>query len=136
MSLLGGESPEAVEGAGADFGVFGEFPGVEVPEEFDESLSRLAPDRRHLKPLPLPEREVTAILLRTVSPLVSPGLRNSINEGQVAQAVMPIQVIYTLFQTIVGKLTNRPDAINEAGGLAYSSVTQPSDADLTFLMYL
>ncbi|MCY2993688.1 MAG: ABC transporter permease [Planctomycetota bacterium] len=60
------------------------------------------------KPLPMSQREVTAILVRTKSSdpavpaeAVTPGLRWSINKGQVAQAVAPIQEIYALFATFV-----------------------------------
>ena len=59
-------------------------------------------------PLPMSQREVTAILVRTKSSdpavpaeAVTPGLRWSINKGQVAQAVAPIQEIYALFATFV-----------------------------------
>jgi len=52
-------------------------------------------------PLPIHQREVTALLVRTVSPLVTPGLSNTINEGPAAQAVLPIAEIYTLFEMIV-----------------------------------
>ncbi len=58
-------------------------------------------DRRALAPLPVAEREITAILLRTVNPLVTPGLRNTINEGPVAQAVLPVAEIYQLFANLV-----------------------------------
>ncbi len=54
-----------------------------------------------LDPLPLEQREVTAILIRTISPIVGPGLYNEINEGPVAQAVMPVREIYQLFQLFV-----------------------------------
>ncbi len=54
-----------------------------------------------LKPLPIEEREVTAILLRTISPLVTPGLKNMINEGNQAQGVLPVQEIYTLFDLFI-----------------------------------
>jgi putative ABC transport system permease protein len=53
------------------------------------------------RPLPLEEREVTAILLQTANPSVAPGLQNVINEGLYAQAVLPIQEIYGLFELIV-----------------------------------
>ena len=58
------------------------------------------PNRR----LPLEQREITSILVRTVTPLVTPGLRNAINEGPVGQAVLPIQEIYSLFDMIVRPL--------------------------------
>jgi putative ABC transport system permease protein len=53
------------------------------------------------KPLPLEQREVTAILVRTISPIVGPGLSNEINEGPIAQAVLPVREIYQLFNLFV-----------------------------------
>jgi putative ABC transport system permease protein len=55
----------------------------------------------HVDPLPIEQREVTAILVRTSSHLVTPGMENIINEGPVAQAVLPIREIYNLFSFIV-----------------------------------
>ena len=54
-----------------------------------------------LPPLPLEQREVTSILVRTVSPIVGPGLENEINEGPTAQAVMPVREIFLLFDMFV-----------------------------------
>ena len=51
--------------------------------------------------LPVEQREVTAVLLTTASYLVTPGLQTMINEGEVAQAVLPVQEIYSLFDTFV-----------------------------------
>jgi putative ABC transport system permease protein len=47
--------------------------------------------------LPLEQREVTAVLVRTVKPAVAVGMENAINEGTEAQAVLPVKVIYNLF---------------------------------------
>jgi putative ABC transport system permease protein len=58
----------------------------------------------HEEPLPIEQREVTAILLRTVDPIVTSGLRNTINEGPVAQAVLPIAEIYQLFANFVNPI--------------------------------
>jgi putative ABC transport system permease protein len=44
------------------------------------------------------------MLVRTTSPLVTPGLQNTINEGPFAQAVLPIQEIYNLLEFIVGPI--------------------------------
>lgn len=52
-------------------------------------------------PLPLEQREVTSILVRTISPIVGPGLENEINEGSVAQAVLPVREIFVLFEMFV-----------------------------------
>jgi len=52
-------------------------------------------------PLPMRQREVTAILVRTSDARVTPGFENMINEGQDAQAVLPIREIFNLFEIIV-----------------------------------
>jgi len=52
-------------------------------------------------PIPMNQREVTAVLIRTVDPAVTPGLQNMINEGREAQAVLPVLEIYNLFEAIV-----------------------------------
>jgi putative ABC transport system permease protein len=62
----------------------------------DSAESQLA-----IPPLPLEQREVTSILVRTVSPIVGPGLENEINEGPTAQAVMPVREIFLLFDMFV-----------------------------------
>jgi putative ABC transport system permease protein len=54
-----------------------------------------------LPALPMEQREVTAILVRTSSILVVPRLQNTINEGQQAQVVLPILEIFTLFDVFV-----------------------------------
>ena len=58
-------------------------------------------DQGRLQPLPIEQREVTAILIRTVNPLYAVTMPNSINEGPVGQAVLPTSEIYSLFGTIV-----------------------------------
>ncbi len=58
-------------------------------------------DQLALSALPVEQREVTAILVRTSSVLVVPQLQNVINEGNQAQAVLPILEIYTLFEVFV-----------------------------------
>jgi putative ABC transport system permease protein len=63
--------------------------------------SKLDEQRRKIPALRRAEREVTAILVRTINGLVSQGLRNAINEGNQAQAVFPIQEIDGLLQTFV-----------------------------------
>lgn len=52
-------------------------------------------------PLPVEQREVTAILVRTTNPMVAMGIKNRVNEGNVAQAVQPIAEIFSLFELIV-----------------------------------
>src|SRR5205085_102766 len=51
-------------------------------------------------PLPLEQREITALLVKTVKPLVSIGLQTAVNEGKEAQAVLPVGVIYSIFDFI------------------------------------
>ncbi len=58
-------------------------------------------DHAHHEPLPMRQREVTAILVRTSDARVTPGFENMINEGQDAQAVLPIREIFNLFEIIV-----------------------------------
>jgi putative ABC transport system permease protein len=61
----------------------------------------------HHEPLPIEEREVTAILLLTGGPvpgIYSASLLQQVNEGRVAQAVHPIREIAVLFMTFVDPL--------------------------------
>ncbi len=51
--------------------------------------------------LPIEQREVTALLVRTVNPFVAAGMVNVINEGVDAQAVQPVKEIFELFEIIV-----------------------------------
>ena len=44
---------------------------------------------------------MTAILVRTSNAFVTPGLKKLIDKGQVAQAVLPIQEIFVLFDAFV-----------------------------------
>lgn len=60
-----------------------------------------AHDHGRPQPLPIEQREVTAILIRTINPLVTPGFQNAINEGKEAQAVLPVREIYGLFETFI-----------------------------------
>ncbi len=87
-------------------------PSVTTWESYEgdlDNVSELDEKRRRMTPLPVDQREVTAILLRTVSPLVSQGLVSKINEpdaagGNIAQAVLPIFEITQLFDKIVGPI--------------------------------
>ena len=58
----------------------------------------------HHEPLPEDQREVTAVLVRTVNDVYSIGLRQDINEGPVAQAVLPVAEMTTLFDLFVTPL--------------------------------
>jgi putative ABC transport system permease protein len=51
--------------------------------------------------LPVEQREVTALLVRSVNPFVAAGMVNVINEGVEAQAVQPVKEIFELFEIIV-----------------------------------
>ena len=55
-------------------------------------------------PLPVDQREVTALLVRTVNPFVTPHLSNTINESDKEQAVLPVKEITSLFETIVSPI--------------------------------
>jgi putative ABC transport system permease protein len=57
--------------------------------------------QRALAPLPIEQREVTAVLVRTSGNLVAPLLQNAINEGDIAQVVLPVLEIFTLFEVFV-----------------------------------
>jgi ABC-type antimicrobial peptide transport system permease subunit len=54
-------------------------------------------------PLPTEQREVTAILVK-VDPLVAIGMENGINGSTLAQAALPVAVIYGLFEFFVTPL--------------------------------
>jgi putative ABC transport system permease protein len=56
------------------------------------------------KPLPVEQREVTAILVRTSSDLYMMSMENSINEGRDAQAVAPVREITILFDQFVSPI--------------------------------
>lgn len=56
------------------------------------------------QPLPLAQREVTAVLVRTSNDLVMLGMLKEINKGQVAQAVMPVSEITSLFESFVSPM--------------------------------
>ncbi len=52
------------------------------------------------EPLPVEQREVTAILVRTPI-MIAPGLENAVNESRDAQAVLPVAVILGLFEFFI-----------------------------------
>ncbi|HRX82185.1 MAG TPA: ABC transporter permease, partial [Pirellulaceae bacterium] len=88
------EEEQAVTGFG---GIAGGFVEPEVAHDHDHAH---APQ----EPLPVEQREVTAILLRTVNPMIAVGLPTTINEGPVAQCVLPIREITNLFSFIVAPI--------------------------------
>ena len=67
------------------------------PKVFSSAIK----DQLALEPLPLEQREVTAILVRTSGLLDALLLENGINEGNEAQVVLPVQEIFTLFEVFV-----------------------------------
>jgi putative ABC transport system permease protein len=79
----------------------GEAVNVQPKESKLSAPINSAASQLALPPLPLEQREVTSILVRTVSPIVGPGLENEINEGPTAQAVMPVREIFLLFDMFV-----------------------------------
>ncbi len=72
--------------------VKGESPPLPTATPIDSRSKRT--------PLPVSQREVTALLVKT-SPIITRGLSNTINEGSVAQAVFPVGEITALFNRIV-----------------------------------
>lgn len=72
---------------------------VEEDEEVGANVSGDTASRR--QPLPIDQREVTAVLIRTSDPFSPIIIRNRVNEGNVAQIVMPVMEITSLFDLIV-----------------------------------
>jgi putative ABC transport system permease protein len=68
-----------------------------------QAKAAVAHDQEHgiFQPLPVEQREVTALLVLTTSPTVTPGLTNVINEAGTAQAVLPVAEIVGLFELFV-----------------------------------
>ncbi len=66
-----------------------------------ELTTRASTGKSRPVPLPIEQREVTAILVRTSNPLFGVSLPNVINEGPVAQCALPIREITGLFEFIV-----------------------------------
>ncbi len=56
------------------------------------------------KPLAIPQREVTSILVKNGRPMFAPGMQNMINEGLQSQAAAPVGEIAKLMTAIVGPL--------------------------------
>lgn len=87
------EEGEQVEGG------FAGIPGGFVQPE--EAHNHAEHDHSPKQPLPVEQREVTAVLLRTINPMIAVGLPTTINEGSVARCVLPIREITNLFSFIV-----------------------------------
>lgn len=76
-------------------------PPPKDPNEPDLAAPRKPePKQPELTPLPLIKRQVTAILLRT-DIYSSPMLTKMVNDGDVAQAALPVRVIHSLFKSFV-----------------------------------
>ncbi|MDA0659279.1 MAG: ABC transporter permease [Planctomycetota bacterium] len=58
-------------------------------------------DLAAMEPLPIEQRQVTSLLVKTSSLLVTEQLRRKINDSQEAQAVLPVREIYGLFDAII-----------------------------------
>jgi len=81
--------------------------GPPIQKLVDSSSPEAAASDNHAQrqePLPVEQREVTAILLKTVNPMVAVGLPTTINEGPEARCVLPIREITNLFAFIVDPL--------------------------------
>ncbi len=90
-----GEGTEAVESHPVSMGTDAATT-TEIPTEAAHEHGSVKRE-----PLPMNQREVTAILVRTINPVVTPGIRNMINEGRDAQAALPVLEIFNLFEVIV-----------------------------------
>lgn len=95
--MIADAQEETVEPLG-DAGSQTDSPSADVPAGSAAAVP--APAAKWPEPLPVEQREVTAILIRT-SPLVALGMPDLINEGREAQAVLPIREINGLFELIV-----------------------------------
>lgn len=72
---------------------------VEETEEVGANVTGSTISRK--QPLPIKQREVTAVLVRTSNPFAPIIIKNRVNEGNVAQVVMPVMEITSLFELIV-----------------------------------
>jgi putative ABC transport system permease protein len=84
-----------------------ESPTEPTEQQWREQMIEATKKRRAIErtsaALPVEQREVTAILLK-VDPLFAPGIENGINESTQAQAVLPVRVIYGLFEFFVSPI--------------------------------
>jgi putative ABC transport system permease protein len=80
------------------------LPAAQRPQP---AMAQIDPRPAYLRkttPLPIEEREVTALLVRTVSAVVSQGLATTINKEAQAQAVLPIREITALLDTFINPI--------------------------------
>jgi putative ABC transport system permease protein len=92
QDVLGLRRPDAVSTPESDT-----HDSLAAQDEFAATFE----DQLALRALPVEQREVTAILVRTSSNLVAPLLQNTINEGNQAQVVLPVLEIFMLFEVFV-----------------------------------
>lgn len=95
------ETSEAAASAAAPSSAAGSATAV---ADSDQAAAAEHARHDHAAPLPMDQREVTAILVRTSDIRVTQGLQNIINEGQQAQAVLPVLEIFGLFEAIVNPI--------------------------------
>lgn len=96
----------APSGTPNDRAVFINMEGFFLMEDHAKPVRNEEGDEIHnsaggSEPLPVEQREVTAILVRTTSPMVAMGMNSRINKGSMAQSVQPIAEIFSLFEMIV-----------------------------------
>ncbi|MFI4876934.1 MAG: ABC transporter permease, partial [Blastopirellula sp. JB062] len=103
----------APSGTPNDRGVFINMEGFFLMEGHAKPVDEESPDsspetkkKAELRrsPLPIEQREVTAILIRTNDPFSPIFIRNAVNEGNVAQVVLPVLEITNLFELIVSPI--------------------------------
>ncbi|MCA9262323.1 MAG: ABC transporter permease [Planctomycetales bacterium] len=113
--LLEGHSRPVVEGEAKcplcgqilpqeDMTAHTESAGHEEALEDPSGGSLLEASRRELRALPISQREVTAILVKTKQPIIAIPLKNELNEGVRGRAVQPIREIENLFTSVVGPI--------------------------------
>ncbi|MCC9606805.1 ABC transporter permease [Blastopirellula sp. JC732] len=96
-----------------DRGVFINMEGFYLMEGHAKPVDDDAPEsspetkkeaKLRRSPLPIDQREVTAVLIRTNDPFSPIFIRNAVNEGNVAQVVLPVLEITNLFEMIVSPI--------------------------------
>lgn len=73
-------------------------------DEIVEAPVDLPDDPRGFKPLTIPQREVTSILIRNGNLMFAPAMQNMVNESLRAQAAAPVGEIAKLMDAVVGPL--------------------------------
>ncbi|MGB1706357.1 MAG: ABC transporter permease [Rubripirellula sp.] len=100
------DSPTTATDAGKDGATLAQTDAdnnTAVPDS-DSNINEDSQSDEEYRPLSIPEREVTSILVRNGNILFAPGMQNMINEGIRAQAAAPIGEINKLMNLIVGPL--------------------------------